>query len=107
MDKLIKEKIQFEDSTKVADLSGKWATVKKFFILTDENTAQFENKPYVDFVNEMTGSTKGENLIKCGKISINGIIQTDINFQLQTGDVVRNGVMGHFIQGPESIAVVK
>ena len=46
-------------------------------------------------------------MIRVNKVTVNGEIVTDQNFELKSGDVVRVGVLGHFLQGPNNIAIVK
>lgn len=84
-------------------------SIKKFYIEPDNKTRVLDKKSFVDFVAETTGSTKENalDMIKNSKVSVNKNIIVDENFQLNSGDVVRGGVLGHFLQGPENIAVVK
>lgn len=46
-------------------------------------------------------------MISVNKVTVNGEIVTDENFELKSGDVVRVGVLGHFLQGPSNIAIVE
>ena len=46
-------------------------------------------------------------MIKTSKVTVNKNIIIDENYQLNSGDVVRSGVLGHFLQGPNNIAIVK
>jgi hypothetical protein len=46
-------------------------------------------------------------MIKSYKITVNKNIIVDENYQLKSGDVVRGGVLGHFLMGPDNISVVK
>ena len=84
-------------------------SIKKFYIEPDIKTRVLDNKSFVEFVSKTTGTSLSEslNMIRVNKVTVNGEIVTDQNFELKSGDVVRVGVLGHFLQGPNNIAIVK
>ena len=84
-------------------------SIKKFYIEPDSKTRVLDNKSFVEFVAETTKSTKDNalNMIKTSRVTVNKNIIIDENYQLNSGDVVRCGVLGHFLQGPNNIAIVK
>jgi len=84
-------------------------SIKKFYIQPDSKTRILDNNNFVSFVSETTGSSLSEslNMISINKVTVNGDIIIDENFQLKSGDVVRVGVLGHFLQGPNNISIVK
>jgi len=84
-------------------------SIKKFYIEPDSKTRLFDNKPFVEFISEVANSSSSEslNMIKMSKVTVNKEIVVDDSFKLQSGDVVRVGVLGHFLQGPNNIAIVK
>ena len=84
-------------------------SIKKFYIEPDNKTRVLDNKSFVEFVAETTKSTKDNalNMIKTSRVTVNKNIIVDENYQLNSGDVVRCGVLGHFLQGPNNIAIVK
>ena len=84
-------------------------SIKKFYIQPDSKTRVLDNNNFVSFVSETTGASLSEslNMIRINKVTVNGDIIIDENFQLKSGDVVRVGVLGHFLQGPNNISIVK
>jgi RNA-binding protein YlmH len=84
-------------------------SVKKFYIEPDSKTRVLDNKSFVEFVAETTNTSVGSALgmIKSYKITVNKNIVVDENYQLKSGDVVRGGVLGHFLMGPDNISIVK
>ena len=84
-------------------------SIKKVYIEPDSKTRVLDNKSFVEFVAETTKSTKDNalNMIKTSRVTVNKNIIVDENYQLSSGDVVRCGVLGHFLQGPNNIAIVK
>ena len=84
-------------------------SIKKFYIEPDSKTRVLDNKSFVEFVAETTNTSVGSalDMIKSYKITVNKNIIVDENYQLKSGDVVRVGVLGHFLMGPDNIAIVK
>jgi RNA-binding protein YlmH len=84
-------------------------SIKKFYIEPDTKTRVLDKKSFVEFVAEVTKSTKDNalNFIRKSRVTVNKNIIVDENYQLNSGDVVRCGVLGHFLQGPDNIAIVK
>ena len=84
-------------------------SVKKFYIEPDDETRVLDNKSFVEFVSETINKSNEQSLklIKSGKVSVNKNTIVDENFTLTSGDVVRVGVLGHFLVGPNNIAIVK
>ena len=74
-------------------------SIKKFYINPDSKTPVLDNTNFVEFVSKTTGTSLSE--------SLNMIRVNNQNFELKSGDVVRVGVLGHFLQGPNNIAIVK
>ena len=84
-------------------------SIKKFYITPDSKTPVLDKTTFVEFVSKTTGTSISDSLrmISVNKVTVNGEIVTDQNFQLESGDVVRVGVLGHFLQGPHNIAIVQ
>ena len=84
-------------------------SIKKFYIEPDTKTRVLDKKSFVEFVAEVTKSTKDNalNFIRKSRVTVNKNIIVDENYELNSGDVVRCGVLGHFLQGPDNIAIVK
>jgi RNA-binding protein YlmH len=84
-------------------------SIKKFYIEPDTKTRVLDKKSFVEFVAEVTKSTKDNalNMIRTSRVTVNKNIIVDENYQLNSGDVVRCGVLGHFLQGPDNISIVK
>jgi hypothetical protein len=84
-------------------------SIKKFYIEPDTKTRVLDKKSFVEFVAETTKTTTTNalSLIKTSRVTVNKNIFVDENYQLNSGDVVRCGVLGHFLQGPDNIAIVK
>lgn len=85
------------------------SSIKKFYIEPNEQTKIINNKSFVEFVSETVGKSIDESLlmIKESKVSVNRNIVTDDKYELKSGDIVRCGVLGHFLQGPNNISIVK
>lgn len=101
-------KVRIEDTPSERPVPNR-DSIKKFYIEPDIKTRVLDNKSFVDFVSKTTGTSLSEslNMIRVNKVTVNGEIVTDQNFELKSGDVVRVGVLGHFLQGPNNIAIVK
>jgi hypothetical protein len=101
--------MRVEDSTSTQKTLPNRDSIKKFYIAPDSRTPILDLVDFVDFVSKTAQITTNESLnrIKTNKVTVNGEIQIDENFQLKSGDVVRVGVLGHFLQGPNNIAIVK
>jgi hypothetical protein len=84
-------------------------SIKKFYIEPDTKTRVLDKKYFVEFVAETTKTTTTNalSLIKSSRVTVNKNIIVDENYELNSGDVVRCGVLGHFLQGPDNIAIVK
>lgn len=84
-------------------------SIKKFYINPDSKTPVLDKTTFVEFVSKTTGTSISESLrmISVNKVTVNGEIVTDENFELKSGDVVRVGVLGHFLKGPNNIAIVE
>jgi len=84
-------------------------SIKKFYIEPDTKTRVLDKKSFVEFVAETTKTTTTNalSLIKTSRVTVNKNIIVDENYELNSGDVVRSGVLGHFLQGPDNIAIVK
>ena len=84
-------------------------SIKKFYIEPDTKTRVLDKKSFVEFVAETTKTTTTNalSLIKTSRVTVNKNIIVDENYELNSGDVVRCGVLGHFLQGPDNIAIVK
>ena len=101
-------KVRIEDTPSERPVPNR-DSIKKFYIEPDSKTRVLDNKSFVEFVAETTKSTKDNalNMIKTSKVTVNKNIIVDENYQLNSSDVVRCGVLGHFLQGPNNIAIVK
>ena len=101
-------KVRIEDTPSERPVPNR-DSIKKFYIEPDSKTRVLDNKSFVEFVAETTKSTKDNalNMIKTSKVTVNKNIIIDENYQLNSGDVVRCGVLGHFLQGPNNISIVK
>ena len=101
-------KVRIEDTPSERPVPNR-DSIKKFYIEPDIKTRVLDNKSFVEFVAETTKSTKDNalNMIKTSRVTVNKNIIVDENYQLNSSDVVRCGVLGHFLQGPDNIAIVK
>ena len=101
-------KVRIEDTPSERPVPNR-DSIKKFYIEPDSKTRVLDNKSFVEFVAETTKSTKDNalNMIKTSRVTVNKNIIVDENYQLNSSDVVRCGVLGHFLQGPNNIAIVK
>lgn len=101
-------KVRIEDTPSERPVPNR-DSIKKVYIEPDSKTRVLDNKSFVEFVAETTKSTKDNalNMIKTSRVTVNKNIIVDENYQLNSGDVVRCGVLGHFLQGPNNIAIVK
>jgi 23S rRNA-/tRNA-specific pseudouridylate synthase len=84
-------------------------SIKKFYIEPDYKTPVLDKVSFIEFVSQTSKSSTSDALrmIKESKVTVNKEIIVDENYQLESGDVVRVGVLGHFLQGPNNIAIVK
>ena len=108
-DKLNAEKAERIERTPSERPIPNYDSVKKFYIEPDNRTRVLDNKSFVEFVAETINKSNEQslNLIKVGKVSVNRDTVIDENFNLTSGDVVRVGVLGHFLVGPNNISIVK
>jgi len=84
-------------------------TVKKFYTQVPNDTPQLDNTNFVDFVAKV-GNVLADNakrLIELNKVTVNNNKVTDIDFILNVGDLVRVGLIGHYINNNKGIAIVK
>jgi hypothetical protein len=81
---------------------------KKFFVKIVDNAPQLDATDFQDFVATIIKLPKQDatNMIKSKKVTVNNLVVTDLNYVLKSGDVVRAGLVGHFINNPEGIAIV-
>lgn len=81
----------------------------RFYIDINDSTPRIDKKPYIDFIMELLdiSNEKSVNLIKNGKVSINSTINANTTTELEVGDIIRVGSIGHFIKNNDGIAVVK
>ena len=101
-------KVRIEDTPSERPVPNR-DSIKKFYIEPDSKTRVLDNKSFVEFVAEVTktSTTNALSFIKTSRVTVNKNIIVDENYQLNSGDVVRCGVLGHFLQGPNNIAIVK
>ncbi len=101
-------KVRIEDTPSERPVPNR-DSIKKFYIEPDSKTRVLDNKSFVEFVAETSKKSTNDsiNQIKSGKVTVNKNIIVDENFTLTSGDVVRVGVLGHFLAGPNNIAIVK
>lgn len=82
---------------------------KKFYTKVPTNTPQLDNTNFVDFVAKV-GDVLADNakrLIELNKVTVNNNRVTDVNYVLNTGDLVRVGLIGHYLNNNKGIAIVK
>ena len=101
-------KVRIEDTPSERPVPNR-DSIKKVYIEPDSKTRVLDNKSFVEFVAEVTktSTTNALSFIKTSRVTVNKNIIVDENYQLNSGDVVRSGVLGHFLQGPDNIAIVK
>ena len=81
---------------------------KKFFAKIADNTPQLDATDFQDFVATIINLPRkaATSMIKSKKVTVNSLVVTDLNYTLKSGDVVRVGVIGHFINNIEGAAIV-
>ena len=81
---------------------------KKFFAKIADNTPQLDAKDFQDFVATVIKLPRqaATSLIKSKKVTVNNLVVTDLNYVLKSGDVVRAGLVGHYINNTEGAAIV-
>ena len=81
---------------------------KKFFAKIANNTPQLDATDFQDFVATVIKLPRqaATSLIKSKKVTVNNLIVTDLNYVLKSGDVVRAGLVGHYINNTEGVAIV-
>jgi len=81
----------------------------KFFTKVDHSIKKLDNAPLSNIVSTINKISldDAKQLITTKKVSINGVVVTDINHQLSSLDIVRIGFEGHFINNPNGIAIIK
>jgi hypothetical protein len=84
-------------------------SIKKFYIKTTDTTPKLDAKSLAEFVSTLSKTTTEEatKSIKLNKVTVNGNLVTDPNHTLVSGDVVRVGSVGHYVNNNEGIAIVK
>jgi hypothetical protein len=81
---------------------------KKFFAKIADNTPQLDATDFQDFVATVIKLPRqaATSLIKSKRVTVNNLIVTDLNYVLKSRDVVRVGLVGHYINNTEGAAVV-
>ena len=81
---------------------------KKFFAKIADNTPQLDATDFQDFVATIINLPRkaATSMIKSKKVTVNNLVVTDLNYTLKSEDVVRVGVIGHFINSIEGAAIV-
>jgi hypothetical protein len=82
---------------------------RKFFAAVPTNVTKLDATDFQSFVAEVGKFTRNTatSVIKLKKVTVNDLIVTDLNYTLKSEDVVRVGLIGHFVNNPEGIAIVK
>ena len=82
---------------------------RKFFAAVPTDTIKLDATDFQSFVAEVGKFTRNTatSVIKLKKVTVNDLIVTDLNYTLKSEDVVRVGLIGHFVNNPEGIAIVK
>ena len=83
-------------------------TLKKFYIKASEDTPKFDKCYLPTFISNVTklDEEKSKSLIDRNSITINGDLVTDYDYDLKSGDIVRVGILGHYINDKRGIAIV-
>lgn len=81
---------------------------KKFFATIADNTPLLDATDFQDFVATIINLPRANatSMIKNRDVTVNDLVVTDLNYVLKSGDVVRVGVIGHFIKSTEGAAIV-
>jgi hypothetical protein len=81
---------------------------KKFFVKIADNTPQLDATDFQDFVAIVIKLPRqaATSLIKSKKVTVNNLVVTDLNYVLKSEDVVRVGLVGHYINNTEGAAIV-
>jgi hypothetical protein len=81
----------------------------KFFTKVTHNITKLDNQSFVNIVSTINSTSLDESkkLITDKKVTVNGVLVTDINYQLTSLDIVRIGFEGHFINNQKGIAIIK
>ena len=81
---------------------------RKFFAKIADNTPQIDATDFQDFVATVIKLPRqaATSLIKSKKVTVNNLVVTDLNYVLKSGDVVRAGLVGHYINNTEGAAIV-
>ena len=100
-------------AAKISNIKAKFAANanynKKFYTKVPTDTPQLDNTNFVDFVAKV-GDVLADNakrLIQLNKVTVNNNRVTDVNYVLNTGDLVRVGLIGHYLNNNKGIAIVK
>ena len=82
---------------------------RKVFAAVPTNVTKLDATDFQSFVAEVGKFTRNTatSVIKLKKVTVNDLIVTDLNYTLKSEDVVRVGLIGHFVNNPEGIAIVK
>ena len=81
----------------------------KFLTKVTHSVRKLDNQPFANIVSTINSVSLDEakKLIEKKKVTVNGILITDINYQLTSLDIVRIGFEGHFLNNPNGIGIVK
>ena len=95
--------------TKFAAHPAANASQKMFYTGVPDNTPKLDKKDFTDFVALVGKITKEKaaSLIRTNGVSVNNNIVTNINYELNLGDLVRVGIVGHYMNNDRGIAIVK
>ena len=77
--------------------------------VNESDTRKLDAATLESIVSTMESITlpEAQDLIKMNHVSINGIRTIDASQQLKSGDVIRVGMIGHFINDNRGIAIIK
>lgn len=81
----------------------------KFLTKVTHSVRKLDNQPFANIVSTINSVSLDEakKLISDKKVTVNGVLVTDINYQLTSLDIVRIGFEGHFINNLHGIAIIK
>ena len=81
----------------------------RFFTKVTNSIKKLDNQPFANIVSVINSISLDEakKLIISKKVTVNGLLITDINFKLSSLDIIRIGFEGHFLNNPHGIAIIK
>jgi hypothetical protein len=81
----------------------------KFFTKVNHSIRKIDNQNFINAVSIINGISlnDAEELIINKKVTVNGLVVTDIEYQLSSLDIVRIGFEGHYLNNPNGIAIIK